>query len=325
MSDFVRHYAGRTSFQHSNSWVVLSDIEQKIKAKVELVSTPLKDWDIEIYRGILTGYNEAFIISEQKRQEILDSCKTVDEREKSDQLIRPILRGRDIKRYGYNFEERYLIATFPSKNYDIDEYPALKYFLEGFKAKLKQTGEPLTYKEVDQVMAHAKSHGLLLKEKDLKTSRKKTNNKWFETQDSISYWDDFSKQKIVWGEISDKTKFSLDKKGDFFTEATTFLMVGGSLVFLLGYLNSKLSEWIFSKIATTTGVGTVRWKKFTIEQLPVPKLDNASEAFCYDIMLKIIDLTNNNKDYLELEKQFNSELYKFIGLTTEEIDFIEIQ
>ncbi|MGN7788154.1 hypothetical protein ACTJIJ_26715, partial [Niabella sp. 22666] len=107
--------------------------------------------------------------------------------------IRPILRGRDIKRYGHDFDNRYLIATFPSKNYSIDDYTAVKVFLEGFKPKLNQTSEALTHSEIKQVMAHAKANGIELKETELKTSRKKTNNKWFETQDSISYWDDFSK------------------------------------------------------------------------------------------------------------------------------------
>lgn len=83
--------------------MVLSDIEQRIRAKIEAVGRPLKDWDINIYRGILTGYNEAFIISGKKKQEIIANCKTSAEREKTDQLIRPILRGRDIKRYGYDF------------------------------------------------------------------------------------------------------------------------------------------------------------------------------------------------------------------------------
>ena len=103
-------------------------------------------------------------------------------------------------------------------------------------------------------------------------ARKKTSNKWFETQDSISYWEDFNLPKIVWGEISDRSKFAYEENGIFIPEATTFLMVGKGLAYLLCVLNSPLSEWFFSKIGTTTGVGTVRWKKFTIQELLIPNI-----------------------------------------------------
>ena len=76
-------------FTNSDSWVILSPIEQSIKRKIESVGTPLKDWDINIYRGVLTGYNEAFIISTEKREEILSNCQSEDERKRTDELTRP--------------------------------------------------------------------------------------------------------------------------------------------------------------------------------------------------------------------------------------------
>ena len=190
----------------------------------------MKEWDINIYRGILTGYNDAFIIDGSIRNKLI--CQDA----KSAEIIRPILRGRDVKRYNYQFADLYIIATFPSLHYDINEYPAVRDYLLSFgMERLEQTGAIHTI------------NGAIIK------SRKKTRNKWFETQDSISYWDDFSKQKIVWGEISDKTKFALDGNGDFYCEATTFLMTGSHLKYLLCFLNSKFSEYYFSKIGTTTG------------------------------------------------------------------------
>ena len=125
MSDFVRQNAVETDFSTSDSWVILSPIELSIKRKIEAVGTPLKDWDINIYRGVLTGCNEAFIISTEKRKEILNNCQSSEERKRTEELIRPILRGRDIKRYGYDWAGLYLIATFPSRHYDIEEYPAV--------------------------------------------------------------------------------------------------------------------------------------------------------------------------------------------------------
>ena len=109
MGDTVAH---RAKYQaKDDSWVILSPIEQSIKRKIEAVGTPLKDWDINIYRGVLTGYNEAFIISTEKREEILANCKSEDERTRTAELIRPILRGRDIKRYGYDWANLWLINT----------------------------------------------------------------------------------------------------------------------------------------------------------------------------------------------------------------------
>ena len=180
-------------FSGCDSWVVLSPVEASIKRKIESVGTPLKDWDINIYRGVLTGYNEAFIISTEKRDEILANCQSYDERKRTEALIRPILRGRDIKRYGYNWAGLYLIATLPSRNYNIEEYPAVKEFLLSFgKERLEQTGK--TY---------------VLKGETIK-ARKKTNNKWFETQDSISYWEDFNKPKAMWKIIGCNINFAFD-------------------------------------------------------------------------------------------------------------------
>ena len=98
-------------FASSDSWVILSPIEQSIKQKIDTIGTPLKNWNINIYRGVLTGYNDAFIISTEKRNEILANCQTEDERTRTAELIRPILRGRDIKRYSYDWANLWLINT----------------------------------------------------------------------------------------------------------------------------------------------------------------------------------------------------------------------
>ena len=293
-SDFVRQNRSESKFLTSESWVILSAIEQRIKAKIESVGTPLKDWDINIYRGVLTGYNEAFIIDGKKRNELIEADP------KSAEIIRPLLRGRDIKRYSYEFADLYIITTFPSLKIDIEQYPAVKQHLIGFGYdRLKQTGD--------------------------KGARKKTNNQWFETQDSISYWEDFSKQKIVWGEISDRTKFSIDLNGEFVMEATTFLLSGNSLLYLLAFLNSKISEYFFSKIGTTTGVGTVRWKKFTIEQLSVPRISLDRQLLFDDLVSQIIEREKKKEDYNEILSIIDNLIYTEIGLSDEEICFIESQ
>ena len=277
MSDYIKHHSIRCRFDSSESWVILSEIEQRIKTKIEAVGTPLRDWDINIYRGILTGCNEAFIIDKVKKEEILANCQTDEERQKTAEIIRPILRGRDIKRYSYEFADLYIITTFPSLKIDIESYPAVKQYLMSFGYdRLKQTGE--------------------------KGARKKTNNKWFETQDSIGYWEDFSKQKIMYSEIVREPQFYLDNKGEFFAEATSFIMTGSNLEYLYHLLHSKTITYFFKTFYAGGGLGGdgYRYKKVFLEKLPVPK--------------DIIDINNENN----IEKVV-SQLYK---LTEEEINYI---
>ena len=137
LSDFIQQQSVECSFDTSDSWVVLSPIEQSIKRKIEAVGTPLKEWDIQINYGIKTGYNEAFIISTDKREEILANCQTEEERQRTDELIRPILRGKDIKRYGYVDNGLFLINTHNGvkgkiPRIDINDYPAVKAHLDQF-------------------------------------------------------------------------------------------------------------------------------------------------------------------------------------------------
>ena len=258
--------------------MILSDIEQRIKTKIEAIGTPLKDWDINIYRGILTGYNEAFIIDKAKKEEILANCKTEEERQRTAEIIRPILRGRDIKRYGYEFAGLYIITTFPSLKIDIEIYPAVKQHLLSFGYdRLKQTGD--------------------------KGARKKTNNKWFETQDSISYWEDFSKQKIMYSEIVREPQFYLDNEGEFLAEATTFIMTGNNLEYLYHLLHSKIITYFFKTFYAGGGLGgdSYRYKKAFLEKLPIPKnINNMSlnQNNVEDIVNKIYQLSEEEITFI---------------------------
>lgn len=126
--------------------------------------------------------------------------------------------------------------------------------------------------------------------------------------------------KIVWGEISDRSKFAYDANMHFIPEATTFLMSGKNLPYLLCVLNSPLSEWFFSKLGTTTGVGTVRWKKYTIEELLIPK----TEEYVVDQIECLVENYLNKKCSLdELSFHANHLLYRTVGLSKEEISYVE--
>ena len=298
LSDYVQTHAVLSDFSSSESWSILSDIERSIKAKIEAKGTPLKDWDIQINYGIKTGFNDAFIIDSAKRNEILDACQSDDERQRTAEIIRPILRGRDIKRYDYEFADQYIIATFPSKQYNIDDYQALRGFLLSFgMERLEQTGKEYTI------------NGEKVK------ARKKTNNKWFETQDDISYWDDLSKTKIVWIELSDESKFALCE--DLVPLNTVFFLTGANLHHILGLLNSKLVHWYFTTcLGTSSGVGTNRWLKYTIEQLPlVPFTDDSLSQL-------VIERLSPDAEINECERQIDALICELYGLSSTEVSFI---
>ena len=284
LSVFVEQNKTVCDFANSDSWVILSPIEQSIKRKIEAAGTPLKDWDINIYRGVLTGYNEAFIINTEKRNEILANCQTEEERRKTEELIRPILRGRDIKRYGYDWANLWLIATFPSRHYDIEEYPAVKDHLLSFgMERLEQTG---------------KQH--IVNGEKIK-ARKKTNNKWFETQDSISYWEDFEKPRIIYREIGVEMDACQVEKG-WMINNKLYMISGCNLTHLLNYFNSRLFNKVILSGANLTGGKGVDF----IERIAVPL-----PAEC--------DLTTTDNDTTP------QRLYAFYQLTEEEIKFIENQ
>ena len=310
MSDYVQTHCQYSYFKVGEAWTILSDIEQSIKQKVESVGTPLKDWDIEIYRGVLTGYNEAFIISSETREAILDNCKSHEERQRTEEIIRPILRGRDIRRYSYDWASLYLIwvpwhfplhqdqsiqgASTEAEQAFLEQYPSVYHHLLQYKDKLSARNRAET--------------GI--------------RYEWYALQRwGSNYWDLLSQPKIIWGEISDKSKFCIDRLGEFAPEATTFMLSGDNLLYLLAFLNCSISEYLFSTIGTTTGVGTVRWKKYKILELPIPR---------YDTSKLYTDLINACKNAVETheattiyEKRINSIIYQIYGLTEDEIGYIE--
>lgn len=210
------------------------------------------------------------------------SCCSTDSRK------RPILRGRDIKRYNYEYADLYLIATFPSKHYDIEEYPTVKNYLLSFRLeRLEQSG----------------------KKYDGFSARKKTNNKWFETQDSISYWEDFNKPKIVWGNLNLSATYALVPEGIMINAPATMIVPASKS--LLCILNSRLADYYIRNLGVTRNGGYFEYKPMFIEQLPVPKEIDEDLFASFD------------KKELACEKEINHIVYELYGLTNKEITFIE--
>ena len=142
MSNFLKQTGQVCQFNSKENWVVMSEQERKIKEKIASVGKPLREWNVKIYRGILTGFNEAFIITSEKREKILRDCATKDEYKRTDEIIRPILRGRDIRRYSYEWAGLWLINTHNGvkgkfDKIDIENFPAIKKHLDKFWERIK--------------------------------------------------------------------------------------------------------------------------------------------------------------------------------------------
>lgn len=224
---------------------------------------------MEIYRGVLTGCNDAFIITSEKRDEILANCATDEERAKTAEIIRPILRGRDIKRYSYEFADQYIIATFPSRQYNIDDYQSLKSYLLSFGIKkLEQTGKEYII------------NGEIIK------SRKKTNNKWFETQDSISYWDEFSKPKIIYPNMTKFLPFVYDTSG-MITNQKCFIITGKHLGYLTAFLNSSLFKFCFADKFPELQGRTRELSKIFMDEIPILEINNSDEQIIDNLIQDI--------------------------------------
>ena len=241
--------------------MILSEIEQRIKAKIEAIGTPLKEWDISINYGIKTGFNDAFIINGEKRAELIAQDP------KSAEIIRPILRGRDIKRYGYDWKNLYVITARLVTDIP-NNYPAVCKHLEQFKGKGK-LGDNSTTKVFKRPW-------------------------WAWMQEPVNYWEDFSKQKIVYSDISERLNFQIIEKEMYFNNTIYFITSETeNLDYLLRFLNSNLIDWYYKTLSVQLGEKAVRMFTIYVLNIPIPK----------------------NKD--------KENIYKSYQLTKEEIDFIE--
>jgi TaqI-like C-terminal specificity domain len=214
------------------AWFIGSAAEQALKAKIARIGKPLKAWDVNIYRGVVTGLNEAFIIDTATRDAIVAADP------KSAEIIKPILRGRDIKRYGAVWAGLWIIGTFPALKLDIDLYPGIKeYLLAHFdRRQLEQSG----IKYQPNLPFNA---------------RKANGNKWFETQDNIAYYPEFAKEKIIWKRVGSILRFTINT--DYmFAQDSTCIMTGRDLTYLVGYMNSTTGKALLADKAPKTAIST---------------------------------------------------------------------
>ncbi|RVY89267.1 class I SAM-dependent DNA methyltransferase [Helicobacter pylori] len=286
-----------------------------LRDKIESVGTPLKDWDIQINYGIKTGCNEAFIIPTEKRDAILNACKTQEERERTERLIKPILRGKDIKRYSYEWAHLWVIFIpwhFPN------------------------TGSPKSMEKNEQdfsihypiIYAHLLSH----KDKLLKRNKDETGKRyeWYCLQRwAANYLQDFEKEKIVYPCIMAKEPcFVYEEKG-FYAPAPANIITGDKIEikYITALLNSKCIYFAMRKFYMGGGIEG-ELKTNNLEKIPIPKITEKNQ----ELADKITDCTKQilalkGKDpkanTQKLEKEIDALVYQLYNLTDEEIKIIE--
>ena len=288
LSVFVQQSGSECEFSNSDSWVILSPIEQSIKRKIEAVGTPLKDWDIQINYGIKTGYNDAFIINTEKRDEILSNCQSEDERTRTAELIRPILRGRDIKRYGYNWANLWLINTHNGirgklERVHIEDYPAIKAHLDQYWDRIS-------------------------KRADKGDTPYNLRN--------CAYLEDFSKPKILWKRVGSILRFCYNDNEALGLDSTCFAL-GNNIEFVCCVLNTPMGHYLL-KDAPKTGTGDLLISVQAVEPIKLPSVT-------YEINIEFKRLLEmmiaNCSD--DIENEISQKIFNLYGLSHEEQKYIE--
>ncbi|ENO2220069.1 Eco57I restriction-modification methylase domain-containing protein [Campylobacter coli] len=287
-----------------------------LKAKIERIGTPLKEWQgLNINYGIKTGYNEAFIISTEKRNEILENCKDEAEKERTAKLIRKMLRGRDIKRYSYEWAGLWVI--FIPWHFPNVEKP--KTMLENEQDLKEQY--PSLYK-------HLLSH----KERLSKRNKEETGIRyeWYCLQRwGANYYQEFEKEKIIYPETTQNAYFVYDNKG-FFIEKTAFILICENLKYLQGLLSSNLVTYYYKNFSKgcKLGIKGYQYNKHALEYLPIPKINSKNQKIADELVNSVDEILkakeqDKNANTQELENKINSLVYKLYNLTEDEIKIIE--
>ena len=287
LSDYVETHIVVSEFNSSESWSILNDIEKSIKAKIEAIGTPLKNWDVSINYGIKTGFNDAFIIDSAKREQILTNCKTDEERERTAAIIRPILRGRDIARYMYNWADLWLINTHNGikgslNRIHIEDYPAIKQHLDCYWDKIKPRAD----------------------QGDTPYNLR-----------NCAYVDDFLKPKIIWKRVGSILRFSYDTQGFFGLDSTCFA-TGNEIAFICCLLNSSMGHYLLNG-APRTGTGDLLISVQAVEPIKIPPISPTINGTCKALIDKAIQNLDDS-----IVDEIDDLVFNLYGLTDEEKEYL---
>ena len=248
----------------NTSWVISTGERQSIKSLVEAQGVPLEKWDIAIYRGVLTGFNDAFYITQEQRNAFIAQDPTCE------QFLVCLLRGRFVERYGTSWDGTWMIATFPAYDLKFTELPKpIRLHLESYRPSLEP--KPRNWKG-------NKWEG-----------RKAGAYEWFEVQDSISYHGEFAKPKIIYPEITKWLGFFYDQEGNYFPNNKAFIITSQteSLPYLTAFLNSNLFRFCFSDNFPNLGEDRRELRKIFFEKVPV-KTPTVAEVAIFQRLVPLV-------------------------------------
>ncbi|TYB95353.1 MAG: N-6 DNA methylase, partial [Kosmotoga sp.] len=310
LSDYVKLNSVDITNLTQENWVVLSNKEMKIKEKIENIGRPLKDWDVKIFRGVLTGYNPAFIIDRNKKDEL------INEDPKNAEIIKPLLRGKDIKKYKAEFADKWLLFVpwhFPLKNDNL---------ISGASKKAEQHFK----EEYPFIYSHLLTH------KEELSNRNKAETgiryEWYCLQRcAASYYKEFEKEKIMWKEMVQENSFCLDTKNHYYCLDTARIMTGKHLKYLLTILNSKL---FFYSVKFFYGGGElgskgIRMKHTFFEKFPVKYIDEKIEKQLNKVIDLIIAKKELDKNTETLETYLDLIICKLYDLSYSQVKIIDNQ
>lgn len=298
----------------ADAWFIGSNAEQQLKEKIERIGKPLKEWDVNIYRGILTGLNEAFIIDSDKRQEILDHCQDEEERRRTEAVIKPILRGRDIKRYAYNWAGLWVI--FVPWHFPLHNDPSI----QGSSEKAE--------KEFMKQYPSVFNHLLQYKEPLSKRNKEETGIRyeWYALQRcAATYYSEFEKEKVVWASVGESYYSCINK--DYYLLDTNYFTTSLER-WQIGVLNSKLIISFINSLDTLVGTIAYRHYKYNFQNIPIPPVTSSNQPIVSQIESLVDAILSAKKDNpaadtSAFEQQIDHLVYRLYDLTEEEIKIVE--
>jgi type II restriction/modification system DNA methylase subunit YeeA len=301
----------------ASGWTVGNEEEASLKLKIETDSKLLMHFDVKLNFGIKTGYNDAFIVDEEIKNQL------ISEDSKNARVLMPLLRGKDLKKYSPQFANQYLVNTHNGVLLDKTEYN--KYvILENGKEYLFLNGvKLLVYRKEEKSNKKYRINRVVVKEEAKMRKREDQGDDWTNLR-NCDYLYDFAKDKIIWGEISDKAKFAYDDTGKY-TNDRCSIMTGTSLKYFTAILNSKVTEWYFNQISTSSGMGTNMWKIYKIEQLPIKELSEQQQQPFITLVDQILAAKKQNPaaNTTALENQIDQLVYQLYNITPAEQKIIE--
>ena len=267
------------------SWVIVDSYDYEIKRQVEKKGVPLSNWDVEMNFALKSGFNDAFFIDEETKDKLI----LLDP--KSTEVIKPLIRGRNIKKYNYKFDNIYIL-------YIPWHFPLLNDNIQGASEKAEKAFKS-QYPAV---------YGHLLKFKEQLSARNQSETgiryEWYALQRASStFAHNYEKNKIVWLAITDKPAFAYDDKKMYVT-SPSYIMVSEYPKYHLVLLNSKMIEWYLDKVSSSTGQGTNQWTKIFMDKIPIPQLPQ-NERKQYEILADYLILLNDPNTPNMMEKASN--------------------